>query len=388
MKFIRFTEKPDSISIERKYHMTIYFSEVFRKFRLEKGITQEQAANAFCVSPQAVSRWECGSTTPDIALLPTIADYFGVTIEELLGTDKSRRQAAVKKYLDDFDYAIQHGKIDGCIMIARAGVQEFPNNYILLNKLMYSLFVSTSDDGNIPDWKENLEKYKYEIIELGEKILAGCTDDTLRLEVKARLGFHYCEIGELEKGREIINSLPTKTSTREYNLYWALENEEKLHHASKLINGAVYDLAWNICRVAMKGNFSPKEKLKSLKTIEQIVRIIYPEDDLGWWYVGLARLYTRAIAPLLLQLNRQSEAVKLIEAAAGYLAREQALEETYHYTSPLQKGAVYHKLIDTADDRPQARIVLEDMLSQKCFDGLKGIKEFDTAVEKIRNLAG
>lgn len=368
--------------------MTIYFSEVFKKLRLEKGMTQEQAANAFCVSPQAVSRWECGSTTPDITLLPTIADYFGITIEELLGTSKARRQAAVQKYLDDFNYAIEHGKIDDCIRIARAGVQEFPNNYSLLNKLMYALFVSTSDDGNIPEWKENMEKYKYEIIELGEKILAGCTDDTLRLEVRARLGFHYCEIGDLSRGREIIEALPSKISTREYNLYWALEGKEKLHHASRLINEAVYDLAWNIYRVARKGNFSPEEQLKSLNIIEQAVRLLYQEEDLGWWYVGLARLYAQAAAPLLLQLNRQAEAVQLIETAASYLSREHGLEETYHYASPLLEGAVYHKRVDTADDRPQARIILEDMLSQQCYDALKGNEGFDAAVEKIRQLAG
>ena len=233
-----------------------------------------------------------------------------------------------------------------------------------------------------------MEKYKYEIIELGEKILAGCTDDTLRLEARARLGFHYCEIGELDKGREIIESLPNKTSTREYNLYWALEGEKKLHHASKLIAEAVYDLAWNIYRVTMKGNFSPEEQLKNLNHIEQIVRLIYPENDLGWWYAGLARLYAQAKAPLLLRLNRQEEAVKLIETAAGYLAKEHALADTYHHVSPLLKGVVYHKLIDTADDRPQARIVLEDMLSQKCYDELKEVKEFHAAVEKIRQLAG
>ena len=253
---------------------------------------------------------------------------------------------------------------------------------------MYTLFVSTSDDGNIPEWKENMEKYKYEIIELGEKILAGCTDDTLRLEARARLGFHYCEIGETGRGREIIESLPSKVSTREYNLYWALEGEEKLHHASKLISEAVYDLVWNIYRVSMKGNLSPEEQLHSLNIMEQIVRLIYPKDDLGWWYVGLAKLYAQATAPLLLQLDKQAQAVKLIETAADYLAREHALEKNYHYVSPLLKGAVYHKLTDTADDRPQARIILEDMLSQKCYDKLKGVKEFDAAVEKIRNLAG
>ena len=138
----------------------------------------------------------------------------------------------------------------------------------------------------------------------------------------------------------------------------------------------------------MKGNFSPEEQLNSLNLIEQIVRLIYPEDDSGWWYAGLARLYAQAIVPLLLQLNRKTEAIKLIETAADYLVRENTLEDTYHHVSPLLEGAVYHKRTDTADDRPQAQIVLEDMLSQKCYDELKEIKEFTAAVEKIRGLTG
>ena len=136
--------------------MMIYFAESFKKLRLKKGLTQEQAADLFGVSPQAVSRWECGTTTPDISLLPTIADYFDITIEELLGTEKSRREERIRAYEDKFHAAITHGQITDCIEIARAGVKEFPNSYVLLNKLMYALFVAGSDDADIPDWKENM----------------------------------------------------------------------------------------------------------------------------------------------------------------------------------------------------------------------------------------
>ena len=77
--------------------MTIYFAEIFKKLRLNQELTQEQMADILCISPQAVSRWECGTTTPDISLLPVIADYFDVTIEELLGTGKSQKEAPVFK---------------------------------------------------------------------------------------------------------------------------------------------------------------------------------------------------------------------------------------------------------------------------------------------------
>lgn len=54
-----------------------------RKLRLERGITQEALADAMHVSPQSVSKWETGTTTPDIALLPKLAVYFGVSMDIL-----------------------------------------------------------------------------------------------------------------------------------------------------------------------------------------------------------------------------------------------------------------------------------------------------------------
>lgn len=54
-----------------------------RDLRVAKGITQDNLAEVLGVSPQAVSKWECSTTTPDIQLLPELAIYFGVTIDEL-----------------------------------------------------------------------------------------------------------------------------------------------------------------------------------------------------------------------------------------------------------------------------------------------------------------
>ena len=39
----------------------------------------------------------------------------------------------------------------------------------MLNQLMYALFLSTDDDGFIPEWKENMVKYDVEITKLGER---------------------------------------------------------------------------------------------------------------------------------------------------------------------------------------------------------------------------
>ncbi len=64
--------------------MKIQLAKQMRQLRCERGLTQGQVADALSVSVQAVSKWECGKNLPDIALLPEIADLFGVTIDELI----------------------------------------------------------------------------------------------------------------------------------------------------------------------------------------------------------------------------------------------------------------------------------------------------------------
>ncbi|MBE6763645.1 MAG: helix-turn-helix transcriptional regulator [Ruminococcaceae bacterium] len=53
--------------------------------RKARGVSQTELGTALGVSPQAVSKWEKGTSCPDIALLPSIAAYFDVTVDELLG---------------------------------------------------------------------------------------------------------------------------------------------------------------------------------------------------------------------------------------------------------------------------------------------------------------
>jgi transcriptional regulator with XRE-family HTH domain len=57
--------------------------ENIKKLRAEKQVTQEQLAEHLSISYQAVSKWENNVTTPDIFLLPAIAEYFEVPIDEL-----------------------------------------------------------------------------------------------------------------------------------------------------------------------------------------------------------------------------------------------------------------------------------------------------------------
>ena len=62
-----------------------------RRLRQDRGLTQEALAAALNVSAQTVSKWECGNTIPDVQLLPQIAVYFGVSIDQLFAMSPERQ---------------------------------------------------------------------------------------------------------------------------------------------------------------------------------------------------------------------------------------------------------------------------------------------------------
>ena len=83
--------------------MTIYLGENIKRMRKERELTQETLANFLGVSYQSISKWERGDSFPDITLLPSIASFFDVTTDELLGIEKTRKEEKIQNYIDEYE---------------------------------------------------------------------------------------------------------------------------------------------------------------------------------------------------------------------------------------------------------------------------------------------
>ena len=81
--------------------MDLEVGKQIKRLRIEKGVTQEELAKYFGVSYQAISKWENNITSPDIQLLPHIASYFGVTIDELFKISTEENLKRIENAIDE-----------------------------------------------------------------------------------------------------------------------------------------------------------------------------------------------------------------------------------------------------------------------------------------------
>ena len=206
--------------------MLICLGENIRSLRTAKGITQEQFGYEMGVSAQAVSRWENGATYPDITMLPMIADFFDVSLDELMGRgqelDPNKRETFFKRVYEMYD----QGKIADVLDAYDKILHKHPNDpYLLHGKawVLYSQF-KKHPDGAVAK----------EIISLCNKINCSNKPD-MQCGASALLVRVYARIGQQEEAKIIANNLPSFEVGRELLILECLQGTDKKEHYQYLI---------------------------------------------------------------------------------------------------------------------------------------------------------
>lgn len=130
--------------------MAMKIGEKIKTLRKAKNISQDTLANALGVTFQAVSKWETNVTAPDVSLIPPIASFFGVSIDELFDynvfeneqkIDSICREAAKYRFSDPVRAED----------ILREGLKQFPSSETLLTVLVYVLWAIPGRDRDLID---------------------------------------------------------------------------------------------------------------------------------------------------------------------------------------------------------------------------------------------
>ncbi len=181
--------------------MTFHLGENLRTFRLQKGLTQEQVADVFGVSPQAISRWENGSAYPDVTLLPGIAMYFDVSLDTLLGMDKLRDTNAVNEIHRRVHTLVSEQRYTEAVSLIKDSLKRYPNNSGLLIELCEVLSQTDNTD---------------EAIAVSERVLK-MSDVSMkaRSTATANLLYLYLRTNRKQDAELLLQTLPHVWESRE-----------------------------------------------------------------------------------------------------------------------------------------------------------------------------
>ena len=190
-----------------------------KALRKNKGLTQEQLAAALGLTCQAVSKWETGITLPDTAMLPALADYLRVSIDQLFGYDKRERERAIEEITNEAYYGhLVKGDAIGARAVLEEGLKRFPEDDVLLNNILCTI----EPDEN-PD----------ELIAIAQPLIARTQDDTVKPDALRLTAMAYAAKGDEADCAAALEQIPELYFTK---LEWQaklLHGEAKLEAARK-----------------------------------------------------------------------------------------------------------------------------------------------------------
>ena len=309
--------------------MTITLGENIKKKRTEQGITQEQLAEALEVSPQAVSRWENEASFPDITLLPIIAGYFDVTVDELLGVDIERKEEEIQKILDEVQKLEHLGKSYETSCLLREKVKEYPNSAELLTELAGAVYSYYFQSGVQLD-EEKFKEYAREVVELCKKAMKYTDKPGIIYHCNQLLVFNYVNLDEYDKAKEIAESLPFIWGTQEMILPRTIKDKkERVPLYQDNILSFIDALDLTIGRLDGCAGYNVQQQLELKQMLEKLILTALGENPRFY----NERLFGNGIGMAweFAKLKRFEEAVDTLEKAWEYAVdfEERPVESKY-----------------------------------------------------------
>lgn len=133
---------------------------IIRKYRLEKNLTQEEAARRLCVTAPAVNKWEKGNSMPVITLLSPIARLLDITLDTLLAHTDSLSEEEANRLILAAHEKLKTEPFKTVFLWAKEQLQTYPNSDFLalyMARVLHShLQMQESDDEALQMYEELL----------------------------------------------------------------------------------------------------------------------------------------------------------------------------------------------------------------------------------------
>ncbi len=265
--------------------MRVQLGRKIRDLRRERSISQEVLANHLCVTFQAVSKWENELAMPDVALIPAIAAFFGVSTDELFDYNlyeiEQKIDAIVEAYSRHYDTDRARAE-----QILREGLFKYPGNDVLLNCLV----------GTLP-----LPEQSEEVIALCKQLIENTRFDEVKYDACRILAEAYASRGEYALAQVTLERIPEIYFSKLSAMALILPGEEGYAAARKHKWIAFEDLLRMMGRIAeaLEEAGQYREALEECDRAQKLLQIMENEPCI--------RAYAEAMETHAMRLREQVE---------------------------------------------------------------------------------
>lgn len=320
--------------------MTIYLSENIKRLRHEKGITQETLADFLGVTFQSVSRWERGESYPDITMLPVIAQFFKVSVDELLGVNKSEDEEELTKLLEEYDNLRWDAELKWKTLDKLR--EKYPTDFRVQVRYIAKVLNSSNDE---------IIENRSKITAMYENIQRNCTDDSIRIEAKNYYISYLLSMIPIknsgvtfEDADKIIRELPSVRYGRELHCFtyeYYHESPEEVHKTLEILIYALYDVmsGWFFRQKVFPVDYQIEIQENIIKALDYI----YSDGNYGLMWTAVIFSCYGIMAMQHYQKNNFENAFVKLRKAAELAAKFDSLERFTTMHSPLFEGKVFDK---------------------------------------------
>ena len=274
------------------------FGNRIKALRRKMNLTQEELAERLNVSYQTISKWETNASLPDITMFPILANFFGVTTDELLGVDLAKKHAKIDEIIAEYDRLSNLGKEKEKFDFICRAYRAYPNDERILQKYIWMLYYDPYFWEKHWDLKEKGQltpdhpkvPHMEELMMLCDRILKECFDDQLRYDAISLLSGIHGLIGDEKKAIEYIKRLPFALQVEEMRELYERGSENWWKYARKdlyVTCDAVYVKIRNCAHYAP----SNQEAIRNYKKAVDFIKLIYDKEDYGFSHYHLSEAY-------------------------------------------------------------------------------------------------
>lgn len=184
-------------------------NEIIRTKRIEKGITQQQAASYLGVTASAVNKWEREISYPDITLLPAIARMLDTDLNTLLSFKEELTISEIHNFLDKIATVATEQGIEEAFRLSMDKIHEYPscdtlilNTALTLEGLIDFSFIDTANTQAVNNYLNAIEELYLRAAE-GKNL-------SVTNQAKSMLFYKYIRRKEYNKAMKMLNELPDK----------------------------------------------------------------------------------------------------------------------------------------------------------------------------------